>query len=96
MFYCRKITKGSNFSDTLMERIHHVIFKSLIILLEIDIFNLCSASVQAGFDPDSEILYNSTASGWSGSLAVVLHILLQDSQGLMFVRINLTFGSTPK
>ena len=27
---------------------------------------------------------------------VVLNLLLQDSQGLMFVGVNLTFGSTPK
>ena len=79
-----------------MESTHHDIFKSLIILLVIDIFNVCSTSVQAGFDPDSKILHNSFTSGWSVSLTVVLHLLLQDSQGSRFVGENLTFGSTPK
>ena len=79
-----------------MESIHHAIFKSLIILLLIAIFNVCSTSVQAGFDPDTEILHNSSASGWSGGSMIVLHLLVQDSQGLRFVGINLTFISTPK
>ena len=68
------------------------VVKSLILFV-IDIFNLCSTSVQAGFDPNSKILHNSSASGWSRCLTVVLHLLLQESQDLRFVDVNLTFGS---
>uniref|UniRef100_A0A8C4Q8H2 ubiquitinyl hydrolase 1 n=1 Tax=Eptatretus burgeri TaxID=7764 RepID=A0A8C4Q8H2_EPTBU len=48
-----------------------------------------------GFDPDSKILHNLSARSWSGNLTVILHLLLQDSQGSRFVGVNFTFGSTP-
>ena len=77
-----------------MESIHHAIFKLFITLFVIDIFNVCSISVQTGFDPDSK--FSTTRLQVARGLTVTLNLLLQDSQSSRFVGVNLIFGSTPK
>ena len=80
-FIGEKLQRIASLVIHLWKSIHHTIFKSLIILLVIDIFNMCSTPLFKQALVLTEILHNSSASGWSGSLMEVLHLLLQDSYG---------------